>query len=151
MTSAVQPVTGSVGEWRMPVLTIKDIMTENVRCARERDTLRDVHALMRMAGFRHVPIVDDDGKLAGIVSDRDVHLAWHGGTNQPVSGFMTRYTQWAHPDARARDVAARMLNDKIGCMPVVDAAGKVVGIVTETDFLRVAHRALSIQEAIAEE
>jgi CBS domain-containing protein len=151
MTAAARPVREMVGEWRMPVLTIKDIMTENVRCARERDTLRDVHALMRMSGFRHVPIVDDEGKLTGIVSDRDIHLAWHNGNDQPVSAFMTRYTQWARPEARARDVAARMMNDKIGCMPVVDEKNHVVGIVTETDFLRVAHRALSIQEAMAEE
>lgn len=135
----------------MRVLTIKDIMTTNVRCARESDTLRDVHALMRMSGFRHVPILDEDGKLSGVVSDRDIHLAWHGGPEQPVSSFMSRNAEWARPDARARDVAARMLNDKIGCVPVVDGGRKVVGIVTETDFLRVAHRALEAQEAAAED
>ena len=137
--------------WRMAVLSIKDIMTSNVRTARESDTLHHVHRLMKMSGFRHLPVLDEDGELTGVVSDRDVHLAWHRGPDQLVSSFMTRYTQWAHPDARARDVAARMLNDKIGCVPVVDHRGKVVGIVTEHDFLRVAHRALAIQEAFAEE
>lgn len=49
---------------------------------------------------------------------------------------MTTDVQTASPSEPAKAAAARMLDGKLGCLPVVDAEGRLVGIVTEVDFLR---------------
>jgi CBS domain-containing protein len=124
-------------------LTIADLMATDVITVKRDDKLGDVHSTMRMAGIRHVPVVNDAGALVGIVSDRDVQMAWARGTDTPVDDFMSKYAERVSPTTSAREAAARMLENKIGSLPVVDEGGKIVGIVTETDFLVVAHQALS--------
>jgi CBS domain-containing protein len=132
----------------LAAMTVADLMTHNVHAATPADRLEDLHSFMRMAGIRHMPVLVD-GRLIGIVSDRDVDLAWSQGPDTPASAFMTRYTQWVFPDTTARDAAARILQDKIGCLPVVDHRGQLVGMVTTSDFVAVAYRALTIQLALA--
>jgi CBS domain-containing protein len=133
----------------LAALKVEDLMSRHVHTAEPNDRLHDIHALMRLARIRHVPVLDGD-KLVGIISDRDIHLAWSQGADAPARSFMTRYTQWVFADTPAREAAARMLHDKIGCLPVLDRAHRVVGIVTDTDFLAVAHRALTIHQAWTE-
>jgi CBS domain-containing protein len=118
---------------------VQDLMNENVRTATLSDPLRDVYSRMRLDGIRHMPVVDDHGRLVGVLSDRDVLLAWSRGPDTPVASFMSRQAHFTTRDALATDAAARLLHDRIGCLPVVDARGVVVGIVTETDFLRIAY------------
>jgi len=135
---------------KLETLKVSDLMHANVKVARLDDDLRHVHSMMSMGGFRHVPIVDDEGKLEGVVSDRDVHLAWSSGQEAKVSTFVRRGTEFVHPDAAAHEAAARMISGRIGCLPVLDEAHEVIGIITSTDFLLVAHRALTIQRFMAE-
>ena len=125
-------------------------MVSSVLTVAPTDRLSDVHQRMRTAGVRHLPVVDGDGKLVGVVSDRDVHVAWALGAETAVERFMTRYTHFVFADTSAREAASRLLYDKIGCLPVVDRDQQVVGIVTETDFLEIAHRALTLQQMAAE-
>jgi len=131
-------------------LTVGDLMSVDVHTANETDTLEEAHKFMRMAGVRHLPVLDADAELVGILSDRDLLLGWSQGPSTKVSELMTRYAKWVHPETSARDAAGMMLNDKIGCLPVLDGDSKLVGIVTETDFMLVAHRALTIQHMVAE-
>ena len=131
-------------------LTVGDLMSRDVHTANETDTLEEAHKFMRMAGVRHLPVLDEDRELVGILSDRDLLLGWSQGPSTKVSDLMSRYTKFVHPETSARDAAAMMLNAKIGCLPVLDGKKNLVGIVTETDFLLVAHRALTIQQMVAE-
>ena len=131
-------------------LAVGDLMSGDVHTANESDTLEEAHKFMRMAGVRHLPVLGGDGELVGILSDRDLLLGWAQGRNTEVSGLMSRHTRWVHPETSARDAAAMMLQDKIGCLPVLDGDKKLVGIVTETDFLLVAHRALTVQQMVAD-
>lgn len=130
-------------------LTVADLMSVDVHTANESDTLEEAHKFMRMAGVRHLPVLNADAELVGVLSDRDLLLGWSQGPSTKVSELMSRYAKWVHPDTPARDAAAMMLSDKIGCLPVLDGDNKLVGIVTETDFLLVAHRALTIQQMVA--
>lgn len=127
-------------------LRVRDVMTAKVRTVGPDDRLEDVHRLMQLAGFRHAPVVDQ-GKLVGVISDHDIYLAWSSGRDTPVGAVMTKSPRWIGADAMARDAAALLLRHKIGCLPVLDG-DKVVGIVTESDFVAMAHRALLIQEAL---
>src|SRR5688572_17080608 len=109
-------------------------MTVKVRVARPSDRLDDVHHLMKLGGFRHVPVIED-GKLVGVLSDHDVYLGWPGGGQTPIGQLMTKMPRWIVPDASARDAAGLLLRHKIGCLPVVDGSRGVIGIVTESDFV----------------
>jgi acetoin utilization protein AcuB len=98
---------------------------------------------MRLCGFRHLPVVNESGQLVGVVSDRDVQRAWCRGPDTLVASFMSRDIEFAHADAPAHEVAARMLRRKIGCLPIVDRQNHLLGIVTESDFLRIAQTVLA--------
>jgi CBS domain-containing membrane protein len=126
--------------------TVGDIMSPVVHVGRQSDLIREVHSLMRASRIRHMPILDEHGALCGVVSDRDLMLGWCRGAAGRVSEVMSRHVQWVHPATSAREAAGRLLTRKIGCLPVVNHKLKLVGIVTETDFLELALRALSAPE-----
>ncbi len=129
-------------------LRVSDIMHERVHAVAPSERIDDVFTMMRLAGIRHVPIVDE-GNLVGVASDRDILLAWPRGADTPVGQVMTHEPRWVSPDTSARDAAAILLRHKIGGLPVLDPIERrVVGVVTASDFLSLAHRALMIQEAL---
>jgi CBS domain-containing protein len=146
----IEAMTPIVDDAKVRGLTVGDMMVSNVLTVAPDDRLSDVHQRMRSAGVRHLPVVDADRKLVGVVSDRDVHVAWALGAETPVESFMNPNTHNLFGDTQARAAASRFLYDKIGCLPVVDADQKVIGIVTETDFVEIAHRALTLQRMAAE-
>lgn len=123
-------------------LTVRDVMSAGAHSVVADDPIDDVYRLMKLGGIRHLPVLED-GRLVGVVSDRDILTAWSQGPETRVERVMTRVPRWIAIDAPARDAARLLLRHKIGCLPVVDANMNVVGIVTETDFLELAHRALS--------
>jgi CBS domain-containing protein len=104
-------------------------------------------ALMRQGDLRHLPVVDDDGTLRGILSNRDFRrlldfLDPEGRIphvrNIVVSEIMTKMPQviTAQPDTPVVDIAQLMVMRKVGAMPIVDAQRRVVGILTQKDVLR---------------
>ncbi|HKZ84189.1 MAG TPA: CBS domain-containing protein [Anaerolineae bacterium] len=125
---------------------LSDIMTRDPVSVSPSDTLRVVLERMRQRNCRRLPVVEG-GKLVGIVSDRDVRLA----LNSPfilrerredetllervvVAECMTPDPVTLPPDASVLDAARLIHERKFGGIPIVDA-GKLVGIVTETDLL----------------
>ncbi len=136
-------------------LVVSDIMTPNPRVARLGDSLRSLLTAFREGGFRGLPVLDADDRLAGIVTDRDVRLA----VNSPlilherwqdemlldqivVDVCMTPDPLTTRPDTPVYEVAQVMRQRKIGGLPVLDDAGAVIGIITETDMLRAFEDAL---------
>ena len=111
--------------------------------------LGDLLLITNRAGIRHVPIVDK-GELVGIVSDRDLKLvlpslrhdeswqstAWDQLEAMRLSELIGERLLTIEPEMSVKDAAAVMLHEKISALPVV-AAGKVVGIITTEDILRV--------------
>lgn len=104
----------------------------------------DVYAaakLMEENDIRHLPVVDD-GELVGVLSERNVLEA--SGWAFPASGrdvslvrdSMHIPVEVAHPDEEVRSVCERLVEWRIGCLPVVDG-GDLVGIVTDVDVMRV--------------
>jgi len=101
-------------------------------------SVADALDAMRMADIRHLPVVDKRGHLIGIVSDRDlVHLRGKGKhAAQRVDEVMSRDVVSVAPGTLAREAAALLVDHKIGALPVLDDELALVGVVTETDFLR---------------
>jgi CBS domain-containing protein len=121
-------------------LEVAALMTPSPLTVRRSATVRQALAKMRAADVRHLPVVDAHGRLAGFLSDRD--LLGAGDDERKVEEVMAADVLTVRPTTLAREVSALLLDRKIGAVPVADDEGHLVGIVTETDFLRIAHEAL---------
>jgi acetoin utilization protein AcuB len=100
--------------------------------------LKSALNLMREYQIRHLP-VQDGGRLVGILTDRDLKLAasFQGSNAMTVEDVMTPDPFTVRPDAPVNHVALEMAEHKYGCAIVEQRNGKVVGIFTATDGLRV--------------
>lgn len=140
--------------------TVSQIMTEDVICLEPTNTLADAIEVMKHGKFRHAPVIDEYGRLAGVISDRDIlrQLPFAGrrppkesprfredlfkvNSETPqlqleVIEFMTRAVTHLGPDCRICEAAKTLRSIKISCLPVVDRQKKILGIVTATDLMR---------------
>ncbi len=129
-------------------LCVRDLMTRPVHSLGPQANLDEVSDLMRTQRIRHVPIVDAAGQLLGLVTHRDLLSKAFGGGQDlprsirqpylrsiPVSEVMTRRVTTAPPEAVLTDVACMMVDRRFGCLPILEA-GRLVGILTATDFVR---------------
>jgi CBS domain-containing protein len=129
---------------------VADIMTREVVTLNEEDNLADLAAGMERYALRHLPVVDGR-KLVGLVSHRDVLRLTRSTLERApvaaerdlslkqqtfVASVMTRHVDTARPETTVADAARILLAGKFGCLPVVDARGDLIGIVTEHDLLR---------------
>jgi CBS domain-containing membrane protein len=129
-------------------LTVRDLMTDKVVAAQRDDSLESLHELMQDRGFRHIPVVDPEGILLGLVSHRD--LLRHALIEQSdvpryverevlrqltAVDVMTETVETADPDMDIRLAAQTMFENKYGCLPVVEGE-RLLGILTEADFVR---------------
>lgn len=129
----------------MSTLTIGDMMVRDVKTLHEDDSLTLASWDMAVSEFRHLPVVDYARRVVGIISDRDVlrAVALRPGESLSVKQVMTRNVRLIAATATAMEAAGHMLESKRSAMPVVDASGVLVGIVTTTDFVELARRALA--------
>jgi acetoin utilization protein AcuB len=126
---------------------VHDRMSTPAITIRAKTPFQDALKLMRDHQFRRLPVVNRRGKLAGIVSERDLlHAAPSGATSLSVwemqhllaklqvKEIMTKDVITTTPDAPMEDAARLMVTHKIGGLPVVDERSDVVGVITETDI-----------------
>jgi CBS domain-containing protein len=129
---------------------VSELMSRTVVTIKGEDSCREAVARMHGARVRHLPVVNAQGGLVGVVTDRDLRHLLFGppvlrdvGTIAvdillkavPVSAVMSHPVISVPAEADVIEAARIMLEDKIGSLPVVED-GMVVGIVTETDVLR---------------
>jgi CBS domain-containing protein len=123
-------------------LRVRDLMSTALLTVKASETLTEAHAEMEIGVVRHLPVVDDRGKLVGVLSDRDVLRGLSTKRPPRVAELMSRDVITTRPDANAYVAADLMLDHRISSLPVVDEAGVLVGLVTQTDYLQLARRAL---------
>lgn len=121
-------------------LRVVDLMTTALLTIKASESVTEAHSEMELGLIRHLPVVDDRGRLVGVLSDRDLLAA--SKRHRRVADLMTKDVITIRPDAPAYEAAALMLDHRIGSVPVVDGHGTLVGLVTQTDYLDVARRAL---------
>jgi CBS domain-containing protein len=131
------------------MITVGNIMKEHVVSVHPTANVRDAFAQMCAAEVRHLPIVDERGHLVGIVSQRDLLRALDlmraadGSRHVTLVGDVMKAEVLKVPRSLpAHEAAAMMIENKIGALPVVATDGRVVGILTETDFVEVARESL---------
>lgn len=128
----------------MKLVSVADIMSTAIVAVRDTDTIGLAKVEMDVAAVRHLPVVNEEGQLVGIVSIRDVLTAMAKAPGQPVhvGHVMSRHIRSVGPKTPAHQAARLMLDAKIGALPVVDASHALVGMLTETDFVEIAEKAL---------
>jgi CBS domain-containing protein len=118
---------------------VSDIMRGDVKTADAEDTFADVAKAMRTGGISSVVVLDRDGSLAGILTERDiVNLIAAGGDPHSVKvalGMTRRHLETVDPKTDISEAADRMVSLNIRHLPVVDA-GQVVGIVSIRDLTK---------------
>jgi acetoin utilization protein AcuB len=123
---------------RMTRHAVRSFMTAGPVVIASQRTLADAHQLMREHGVRHLPVVDD-GRLAGVVSQRDLYLLETvrrvDAASERVSEAMSPDPYTTSPDAPLDEVAREMAEHRYGSAVVVEG-GVVVGMFTTTDALR---------------
>ncbi|NMA68169.1 MAG: CBS domain-containing protein [Desulfitobacterium sp.] len=118
--------------------SVRDIMSYPVKTVPPDMKLRDVEQILLKYGHTGVPVAKDN-KLVGIISRRDVDKSLkHGLEHAPVKGFMTKDVIVVDANASWEDAHKIMVQHDIGRIPVVDE-GKLVGIVSRSDILRMVH------------
>ena len=130
------------------MLKVKDIMTSEVFVLHAAQTLELVRSLMRIKHVRHVPIVEPDNTFVGLMTHRDLlaqtisHLAnvdeeeqEYLDRNIHIMNIMKTDVTTADPEMDICSAITLLLEHKYGCLPIV-SEGKLVGIVTEADFLK---------------
>jgi CBS domain-containing protein len=130
-------------------MKVKDLMRTNVVTLHSSDMLGVAEDIMNMGRIRHLPVVDAKNHVAGIVTQRDLYKAaissvlgfdrakeheWLGKVR--ASDVMTKEVILIAAEAGIVEAVDKMVTAKIGCLPVADEDGKLVGLLTETDCLR---------------
>jgi len=135
---------------RLKVVTAREMMTPDPYVVTEGTRLLAAMDLMGEHDIRQLPVVDDDGRLVGIVTDRDLrqaispHLYTEDETGQDVldayetvGEVMVGEPVTVMPDDDLEEVVDILLSTKVGGLPVVDLENGPIGIVTYLDVLAV--------------
>ena len=126
-------------------MKVKDLMQTEVVTLRITDTLEAADTLMRAGLIRHLPVIDVDNRLVGLIAQADVVKAFASsarlhapdkdrlGTILARDVMVTDITTTA-PDTEIVEAVDLLARGRLGCLPVVENS-RLVGILTETDCL----------------
>jgi CBS domain-containing protein len=139
---------GRAQEWRLQSKKqVRDLMSHPVRTLERNDILSNADSVMHNERIRHLPVLDEAGRLVGIISQRDLFLnalvrALGYGTmardrsfrSIAVKEVMTEDVVTTTPETPITAAAQMMVDRKIGCLPVVES-NTLVGILSESDIV----------------
>jgi CBS domain-containing protein len=142
------------------MIKIAEVMSTEVHTLNPDDTLSQARSLMMDKHIRHIPVIDEDRKLVGLLTHRDLLAAADSalsaeGEDQrskrerstPVSRVMTMQLNSVDENASLRGAALHLQKYKHGCLPVL-REGRLVGIITDSDYVGVAINLLEQLEQI---
>jgi acetoin utilization protein AcuB len=124
-------------------MIVEEIMKRNVITLLSDATIKDAINIIKKHSIQHIPIVDEQNKVLGIVSDRDLRDAtpsiFHSedhleDLDKPISSIMKKKVICAHPLDFVEELSSIFFDHKIGCIPITEG-NKLVGIITKTDML----------------
>jgi CBS domain-containing protein len=132
-------------------MKVRDLMSTDVITLHADSQMVDAEELMGFRNLRHLPVVDGKKKLVGLVTHR-VLLRHYLSTLEGktwmehqiqkgsvvVRKIMHDKVRTIGPDEALKEAARIMHETKFGCLPVIDKDGKLVGIITEADFVHLA-------------
>lgn len=131
-------------------MLVRERMSKNLITVTRQTGVDDALRLMRDKNIRRLPVVDNQGKLVGIVSDKDLYLASPSPASSldifelryllarlSVEKIMSAPVITVQPDTPLEEAARIMADRKIGGLPVLDDGENLVGIITESDLFKI--------------
>ncbi|MBD2315230.1 CBS domain-containing protein [Desertifilum sp. FACHB-1129] len=120
--------------------TARELMSSPVRTILPETTIKQAQRILLRYGHSGLSVVDETGKLIGMISRRDIDIALHHGfSHAPVKGYMSSNLKTISPETPLPSIESLMVTYDIGRLPVLEN-GQLVGIVTRTDVLRQLHQ-----------
>ena len=135
------------GGWKEHYMRVEQFMSTDLFTVQEHEPIDLVASLMDWEKIRHVPVEDHEHRLVGLVSYRSlIHLLaqgelWKRGASIPVGDVMKRDLITVAPETSTKEAILLMKERGIGSLPVVKD-GRLIGIVTERDFMDMASELL---------
>ena len=140
----------------MKTTPIRDIMKSPVITVQLDEPFSHVEEKLRLKGIRHLPVVDHENKIVGLITQRDLYRTISPHRDEDgnavydsstldsfiLKRIMTPNPATLTPDHKLALAVDLMATGHYGCIPIVDANKKIVGIVTETDILKFLSRLL---------
>jgi acetoin utilization protein AcuB len=128
----------------------RDLMSSEPVAITTTTSIRQALETLQTLEIRHLPVIlADDGELIGMVSDRDLRSVPERALGEPVVSIMSSNVIAAEEEASVEEIIDLMLEHKIGAVPIVNADGDLVGIVSYIDVLRAVQGGL-IEAGVAE-
>jgi CBS domain-containing membrane protein len=141
-------------------MKVRDLMTTEVVLLDARSPLISAEEVMGLRRVRHLPCVEE-GRFVGLITHRDLLRAYLPGgsaveraihaSKHRVREFMHTDVQTVGPDVELTTAARLLRTHKWGCLPVVSEDGKLIGIVTDSDFLELAEVVIEAMSEMAPE
>ena len=128
-------------------MKVKDVMEPNVYFLNDEDTILHASKLMKEEKIRNLPVVDKNKKLVGLITLREIiETIFHNPDQISVRSAMLQQEQMTcvKPDTSLKDAIEIMTANKFGCLPVIDNNGKLLGIISEANLLKVLHKYSSL-------
>jgi len=124
-------------------MRVRDLMKAPVQSVERTDTMGKALQMMKQHGIRHLPVLED-GKVIGILSDRDLRSPdipgrWHAipwSDSIAVEWVMSAPVLTLSPNASIPEAASLMHAERIDCAPVLEEE-KLIGIITSSDLLEI--------------
>lgn len=123
-----------------------DVMTENPVTIRATSSVGEAARLLDRLAIRHLPVIDAEGEVVGMISDRDLRGAPAAADEElapsvppasaRVADVMSTDVIAAAPDDDLIAIAQMMVDGRVGAVPIVDNDGGLCGIVSYVDILR---------------
>ena len=144
----------------MFTVRVRDVMTAPAITVAQAAPFKEIVDLMLRHGVSALPVVDDTGSLVGLISEADLMTKpAHGGgrhRGHTAGGIMSAPAETVHLNDTVRDLARRMVDNHRKHLPVVDSSGRLVGVVSRRDLLRMFDRpdaelAADVSDAIAQD
>jgi CBS domain-containing protein len=131
---------------------VHELMTPEVITLRPDERFKEAVELFAKHPFRHLVIAQADGRIAGVISDRDVLRAGVGYDLETtlVSDVMTVEPLTVQPDTPLSEAVSIALDYRVNCFPVVDPSGRICGILTTTDLMHALQKLLLAFEQLPE-
>ncbi len=145
------------------MITVEEFMTTKPWTLRETDSLADARAIMTERHIRHIPITDNENRLVGLVTQRDILAVTDPArlltaksdsnpseTERKISDIMIRSVSVIGEKDSLREAAMYLQSHKYGCLPVI-TDDRLVGIITDSDFIAIAINLIEQAELNEEE
>ena len=135
------------GNWKLRINRIDQIMTTDIFTVQQEDVIDLAAHIMDWKQIGHIPVENKKGKLVGIIT-KDSLITYLLNNHkdklaeQSIKDIMVKDLITVHPETEVMEAIKLMLENKLTCLPVTQK-GKIIGIVTEHDFITVSKKLFS--------